>query len=1130
MNRWALRCLPMLALLVAFSSLAAQEGNPGERRRDLPYRRTPHALSGHDRADLRRDWNLWWFNGKASPEYLDYKNRLAAQEARIWTPRRLQLSGGSALPAALVTGPSGVGGTWTNLGPFSQLTSTTPDIDSGRPVAIVVHPTATTLYLATSGGGVFRCDNADPALAGDWTWYSVTDALPTSSSGGNVSVGALAMSPVDSKVLYLGAGDFFDAEGRGFFKTTDGGATWTAAPIASLGSATRSYAILPLDASRILWATNSGLRISTDGGSTFAAATGGPATGQVWSLQKLSATDLVCSVETTSGSTSSGAIYYSNNGGASWTLATLSGVSFPVGRITISAARDGATAYAILEDTTNASTKVARGVLKSADKGVTWTWSAAPTVAGGLFQGSGLQMTGDGGQGWYNQGLAVDPSNPSRIFVGANLALYRSSDSGASWTQLTHWFGNGHVYAHADFHSTAWSPDGATLYVANDGGLAVVRDPFRATVPTLSYDLSFLDNRRNKGLASHMAYNVGSTTAATPPDSKWRVSLGLQDNGTRLRQPSVSGGSLTGTESVFEDIIGGDGFATRFHPTDGTQVLGSLYYTDIYRSINGGATFNEAISGIAEANNKNLAPFAPKLAPGDSARPAVVYTATNGKVYQSTTFGASWAAIGTGGLPLPLDMSSTTTTTELYIRNLAASPSDPNTLGIAANQSRVFLTTDGGVSWAKAATLPGSGASLSCIEFDPLSPSTVYVGSVATSASSNHLWKSTNGGTSWTAIDAGGFPFGIPVHVVKADRLIANKVYAGTDFGVYVSSDGGATWSRFGSNLPLVAVRDLYVAPDSSLIRAATYGRGVWELQAGLAVNLSPSTVTMLKGGTQTFTPTVINGSANTVTWTALSGTVPAAATISGAAQTYTAPITGTSDTVTVTTVDTPTATAHATITLVDPGGVGVAISPQSARMMTGTGTQQFTATVVGLTDQSVTWSGLGVDASGLFHASGLAAGTYTVTATSAASPSSTPGKATVSLLSPSSVIVSVTPATASAAVGDTIRFSATVTVNGVPDQTVTWSVTGGGSINSSGVFSATTLGTFTVTATHTFSGVTGNATVTVWSPDLNGDGVVDLRDLLFFAKYYGTTNATCDLNGDGKVDDADLTLLLGRL
>jgi hypothetical protein len=121
--------------------------------------------------------------------------------------------------------------------------------------------------------------------------------------------------------------------------------------------------------------------------------------------------------------------------------------------------------------------------------------------------------------------------------------------------------------------------------------------------------------------------------------------------------------------------------------------------------------------------------------------------------------------------------------------------------------------------------------------FDRVTPTTVYAASVAATATANHLWKSTNSGASWTAIDgtataSNGFPFGIPVHVVQTDPLVATTVYAGTDFGVYVSTNGGTTWARFGTGLPMVAVRDLYCAPNGSFIRAATFGRGVWELSS----------------------------------------------------------------------------------------------------------------------------------------------------------------------------------------------------------------------------------------------------------------------------------------------------------
>ena len=1087
------RALVPLALVLALPMVAQEDENLFLKRRALPARTGPHALSGHDRADLRQAWSLWWFGGMPSPEYLDFKNEAASRERGRWA-NLFPTPASAAHPLALQSlGPSasGITGTWINLGPTSNLINASfPDVDTGRPVAIVAHPTANTLYLADNGGGVFRCDNADPASTTDWVWTPITDSLPNSSSSGNLGLGAMAMSPADPKVLYIGAGDVFDAQGRGFYKTTDGGSTWTAAT-SGLGAATFSTAILPLSASTIFWGTNDGLKVSANGGSTFTQVTvGTTTTGRVWTIQKFSSSDLVLSLQAgTQQAVGAGSIYYSSNGGTTWTQANLSGTGLPtnIGRITIAAAGDGLTAYALLEDNTSTSASVvAKGILKSTDKGVTWTWLAAPVAPGSLFQGTGPYMTDDGGQGWYNHALTVDPNNPSRLFAGSNLALYRSSDGGTTWAQMTHWGAAGHVYAHSDFHTTAWSASGAILYVGDDGGLSVIRDPFRAIIPSsatngsVPSDPTFIDNRRNKGLTTHLIYSVGSTTATSPADSKYRISLGLQDNGTRVRQPNTTGGTLTGTEGTFEDGIGGDGIGTLIHPVDGTQFLGSVYYADIYKSTDGGTTFKEAITGLTEANSSTDAPFYSRLVPGLKTAPNTVYTFVNTKVYVSTDFATTWSALGTSGLSGLTNAAS--------IRQIGASSTDPNALGIVATGGRVFLSYNGGTSWNAAGTPLGNGYSMSFICFDPNNSNTVYVASVALGATYNHLWKSTNGGTSWSALDgsattSNGLPFGIPIHVVRLDPTNASKVYVGTDFGVYSSSDAGTTWTRFGIGLPMVTVRDLYIAPDGTFLRAGSFGRGVWELQTGVSagpsVTLSPAAATLVNGGTQGFTPTVSNGTTGTVTWTATVGTIAAGPTANGMAQTYTSPASGTTATVTATTVDTPVSTSSATLTLVAPSAVTVAVSPATFEMMTGTGTEAFSATVTPLTNTAVTWTGTGVNGSGTFSATGLAAGSYPVTATSQAAPTRS-GSATVTLVTAASVTVTVTPTNGTAVVGGTAQFTATVSGLSTANQGVTWSVSGGGTINATGLFSATTAGTYTVTATNTFSGRTGTASIIV--------------------------------------------------
>lgn len=1032
------RLITSLALLVACALDAQAPSNPVLRRRSLPARVGPDALKGHDMPDLRHAWDLYWFGGAATPEYMDYKNLLAAQEVQKW---RHQLPGSSrerALPA-IVPAPPGVGGgAWVNLGPTSNTVDATwSGIDSGRPVAIVPHPTvATTLYLATSGGGVFKCVNANLDAAGDWTWTPITDDLPNSSSGGNVSIGAMALSPADANVLYVGLGDPFDAQGRGFYKSANGGTSWTAA--AGLGNATRSYAILPLTASRVLWGTNDGLKISTDGGATFVAATGAPATGNAWTVRNLTPTDLICSMQTSTG----GQIYKSADAGATWTATTITGASFPMGRITVAAAGDGTTAYAIVEDTSASSTKIARGVLKSTDKGATWTWLAAPTASGGLFQGTGNQMTSDGSQGWYNHGLGVDPSNPARLIVGANLALYRSMDGGATWSQLTHWYGNAHPYTHADNHTTAFS--GGTCYVGNDGGLAILRDPWRTTVPTATDDLTFIDNRRNKGLASHMAYNLGSTNAATPANAKWRVTLGLQDNGTRVRQGS---GSALQTSGEFEDMIGGDGFGTLIHPTNGDLMLGSIYYTRIYKSTNGGTSaFSPASIGITESGNSSLAPFAPKIAFGPASAPDTVFTFVYSKVYKSTDFGSNWTPMSMTGFD----------TSGRSIRNVTGSRSS-SAVGLASSGGRFWVTYNDGATWADSGDITGGSLNTSYIWFNTENDQIIYGATVAPTATANHLFKSVNGGSTWTPIDgsattSNGLPFGIPVHVIQNQPGSQNTLYAGTDFGVYRSLDGGTSWARFGNNLPMVAVRDLYLAPDGSFMRAATYGRGVWELSgaAQLGVTLDKTSVNVNPSASTTFVATVANfASDNKVNWTvsAGGGSFSPAQTASGVATTYTAPAT-----------------------------VGI----------------------------------------------------YTVTVASNETPATT-ATATVNVYLPSAVAVTVTPTTKTLVTGGAFTFTAAVT--GAPSQAVTWSATGG-TITSGGVYTApATAGTYTISATSVWPGTTaGTATVTVKTLDLNGDGTVDLRDLLFFARYFTTANATCDLNGDGTVNDSDLTLLLAGL
>lgn len=1130
MGKSTTRCLTALALFLALP-VQAQE-TPSTARYQINYKRFTRGKNGsvQDEPGGRLEWFRERMGGDLGADFAD---RLLTQAELERARYPTQFPSGAPL-RPLAAG----GSTWVSLGPtssnFTQNGIQLTKVDSGRLRVILPDPadaTGNTVLLLAAGGGLWKTTNfLSPAPV----WTSLTDFV-----GSNMS-GSAAFGSTSS-ALYVGAGDPFDAGVGGFMiKSTNGGTTWSAH--APLGTATLVTDI-KVDSSQaqdiVLVGTNAGLFRSVDGGASYAAVA--TATGLVWSLAKTSAGWLLNTVA----SNGAGSLLLSTDLGATWSPITNAGAVYAgAGRSTLAVGLPGdAVVYAFAAKAGTAPFGEAdqQDLYRSTNGGQTWTALGlnAKVATNGAANTDQPNMDLMHGQAWYNQMILVDPSDSARntVYLGGNLSSAKSTDGGTTWTIISNWLPGGDTgtstlpYVHADFHCAAFSNlnGGPRLYFGGDGGLFTSADAG-----------STWDDTKNKGLVNHLLYSLVSN-----PATVGSAFCGIQDLGTRLR---------VGTTSVFNQVQGGDGFGVGWSQANNAASLSSYVWNAISACTSNPpdnqSKFTDFVTGLGSTGSTDGGAsyyfVTPLVTPSATADPTgfIYFTYGNSgtgpnsrKIFKSASTG--WTAIataGTGGFTAGRFVRSVS-------HGLGVSPTDLLHLAAAENGGYVLLTVNGGTSWIEVflgaePTTVGQVAGWTGFNANVAwaNNSLLYICSESVTAGAAHVAKSANGGSTWVRADT-GLP-DVPVTKLAVDPGDGTgaTVYAATWIGVYRTTDGGTSWSLFGTGLPQGRATDIWVAPDSSTVRVATWGRGVWELENPAttpAVTLAPTAAILVNGGTQSFTPTASGGSLHTVTWSATAGTIAGGPTATGVAQTYTAPASGTAATVTATTVDTPAASAQAAITLVAPAAVTVTVSPATTELITGTGSQQFTGTASPLTNNAVTWSGTGVNGSGLFSVMGLAAAAYTVTATSQAAPSRS-GTATVTLLAPSSVSVSVAPATATLVVGGTRTFAATVTgPTQTANQTVTWSTNGGGSITTGGVFTATTVGAFTVSATNPFSGVTGTAAITVNGPktlDLNGDGVVDLLDLLTFAKYYGTANATCDLNTDGTVNDADLALLLAGL
>ena len=730
------------------------------------------------------------------------------------------------LPGAVP--PPGVP-SWASLGPNKtnhiQNGVTLNVTDSGRPQAILVHPTNPDIvYVLASSGGLWKTTNFTQNKP---NWIALTDALSTT-SGGSAAFGH------DPNTIYLGLGDPFFGNGLTggvMLKSTNGGASWSVGISLPTASTIRDVKTDFFNGHDIvLVATDNGLYVSKDDGATYNLAVDavllhtnqfGTFLNAEWSFARSSQGWLVTTETQFFGlpGDGTGAIALSTDHGSTWHAISNPGNVFSgAGRTTLGVAMPGDTGvYAFAADTGD---NVQLDLFRSNDGGQSW-------AALGLAKKTPVNPNPDQpdmdimeGQAFYNQMLLVDPNDANRntVYIGGELSAAKSSDGGATWKIIANWLGQfGLPYSHADYHTAAFSnlAKNPTIIFGNDGGIFVSIDGGKT-----------FDDSKNTGLVTILGYTIASTP--THPAS---TSVGTQDNGTFVRW---------GDTDVWEQPVGGDGFGTGWSQANDAVVLGSVEFSllvnNFKRDPSRQAKWNLAIGGI----NRKFAVFNTTVAtPTPAADPTGLsfFTYTMRQIYRTNDGGVAWTDIGHTTIPQknPPDTPPSPGIGAARIfrdtpHGIGVSPTANglNNVAVVCNGGWVVVTHDGGATWHQTpliGTVPNWQGFNSNVEW--ADDSTLYLASESP-VSGGRIAKSTDGGLTFSRAD-NGIP-DVPVNRVLVSKVDPNTVYAATFLGVYRSTDGGANWTRFGAGLPFVEVRDLYMPPDGSFLRVSTFGRGVWEV------------------------------------------------------------------------------------------------------------------------------------------------------------------------------------------------------------------------------------------------------------------------------------------------------------
>lgn len=686
-----------------------------------------------------------------------------------------------------------------------------PALTSGRIADIAVNPNDfSEYYVAVASGGVWKTSNNGV------TYQPVFDGQ------GSYSIGCVTIDPNQSTTVWVGTGENNNqrsvAYGDGVYKSTDGGKSWknmglkASEHISKIIVDPRNSDVVYVAAYGPLWSDGGdrGVYKTTDGGETWE---------QIHFVSKYSGTaDLVMDptnpdilyeavhqrrrhVFTYIGGGEESAVYKTTDGGKTWVESKSGLPSGKMGRVGLAVSpADANVVYAIVEAEGDA-----QGFYRSNNKGATWEKQSKHSTSGN-----------------YYQEIICDPHNVDKVF-SMDTWLHHTIDGGKTFVRT------GEANKHVDNHCIWINPNNTDEWIVGcDGGLYKTYDHAK----TWEYEAN---------LPVTQFYKV-SIDYDTP---FYNVFGGTQDNNSQ-GGPSRTINNAGILNSDWYITVGGDGYETQVDPTNPNIIYAQWQYGGLVRY---DRQSGERI-GIKPQPGKGEEAYrwnwdSPLLiSPHD---PKTLFFCAN-KVFKTSDRGNTWETISPdltrqidrnklkvmGQVQSPdVVMKNKSTTIYGNIVAFDQSPKNANLLYAGTDDGLIQVSEDGGKSWSKKESFPGV-------------PKYTYVNmiwasqhdeNVVYAAFNNHkqgdfkpyLLKSVDKGNTWKALQ-NNLPERGSVYSIAEDHVDQNLLFAGTEFGCFVSVDRGLNWVQLKAGLPTICVRDMAIQKRENDLVLGTFGRGFYIL------------------------------------------------------------------------------------------------------------------------------------------------------------------------------------------------------------------------------------------------------------------------------------------------------------